>query len=302
MRCRSAFAIVVADVWHRHAESIDGDARINTVALAVDIDGPLSAPAMRAALEWLLQRHDALRTCLVEHNARLYLATVTNPRLKLNEISVTNANDSEAKLTSLAAEQWTHGNGLPIRVFVVRQANTSRATLLMLLHHSAVDGWSSAILARELSHAYNAFASNNTKPSLAPPPPPVSYADFATWEQENLLASIPSRIAYWKPLLADLPSPAAALPPPPPPESLSNGVAVHSLHFVIDAGLAEGARTFAKSNNVSLFAVLLSVFAALLYRRTGMREFIIGVSWCFLVLRLFALPSGKLTSYHLQAQ
>src|SRR5262249_35784221 len=142
----------------RQAEQIDGDERINTVPLAVSIEGRFSLQALRGALHWLVARHDALRLCLVEHGAKLCpCAPAPPPELLCNEMAVASEAEEEAALTAFAAERWRHGRELPIRAALVRR-DATHATLLLLLHHAAVDGWSSAIIARELAHAYNALA------------------------------------------------------------------------------------------------------------------------------------------------
>ena len=55
--------------------------------------------------------------------------------------------------------------------------------LLIAMHHTATDGWSTSVLLRELSAAYNAFHAG-VAPSL--PPLPIQYADFASWQRHWL--------------------------------------------------------------------------------------------------------------------
>lgn len=53
------------------------------------------------------------------------------------------------------------------------------------MHHTVTDGWSTSVICRELSAAYNAFAQDRT-PEL--PPMPIQYADFAGWQRKWLAA------------------------------------------------------------------------------------------------------------------
>ena len=67
--------------------------------------------------------------------------------------------------------------------------------MLMNLHHSITDGWSTGIICKELSAAYNAFATHQ-HPSL--PSLPCQFGDFATW-QRNWLQSgkMEEQLKFW---------------------------------------------------------------------------------------------------------
>ena len=54
---------------------------------------------------------------------------------------------------------------------------------LLVMHHTVTDGWSTSIICKELSAAYNAFVQDRT-PVL--PPMPIQYADFAGWQRKWL--------------------------------------------------------------------------------------------------------------------
>ena len=53
------------------------------------------------------------------------------------------------------------------------------------MHHTVTDGWSTSVICKELSAAYNAFVKGQT-PEL--PPMPIQYADFAGWHRKWLAA------------------------------------------------------------------------------------------------------------------
>lgn len=62
--------------------------------------------------------------------------------------------------------------------------NSNEHVLLITMHHSVTDGWSTGIIWKELSAAYNAFHRGKVNVGLAPLP--IQYADFATWQRRWL--------------------------------------------------------------------------------------------------------------------
>lgn len=225
---------------------------------------------LRAALAWLVARHDALRTSLAETDDRLCLVPVTHP-FDLREVSVATEAECSVAIDALVrGTHWAHAGASPFRATLFRRDDAS-ATLLLLVHHTAFDGWSSTVLARELGVAYGAFC-DHQQPALAPPA--VQHADFAQWESEAIPLAAAPHVAYWRQTLgessvrpAQLPAPAAKAP-----SAVKAGV----VHTHLDRDIVERARAQASAASASLFSLLLSAFAALVYRRTGAREFVLG--------------------------
>src|SRR5262249_19666268 len=92
---------------------------------------------------------------------------------------------------------------LMIRVTLFRLSPTEHA-LMLVMHHIASDGWSMAILYREIGACYEA-CSNGRQPEL--PELPVQYADFAEWQQEYLQGDVlQNLINYWKKQMAGAPA------------------------------------------------------------------------------------------------
>ena len=75
--------------------------------------------------------------------------------------------------------------------------------LLLTLHHIVSDGWSTAILVRELQMLYAAF--HEGKPSPLPELA-IQYADYAIWQREWLQGeTLQEHLAYWTNQLAGVP-------------------------------------------------------------------------------------------------
>ena len=75
--------------------------------------------------------------------------------------------------------------------------NEEEHVLLLTMHHAVTDGWSTGIIWRELSAAYNAF--HRGKVSVGLEPLPIQYADFATWQRRWLAAGAMSeQMNFWR--------------------------------------------------------------------------------------------------------
>ena len=89
-------------------------------------------------------------------------------------------------------------------------AGAREHALLIVLHHSAADGWSVQAAARRSRASVRGAAGGDGAPTL--PPLPVQYADYALWQRELLGTRATRRvrfarqIAYWTRQLAELPA------------------------------------------------------------------------------------------------
>ena len=76
--------------------------------------------------------------------------------------------------------------------------------LLLLMHHIVFDGWSEAVLTRELIELYE--ASRLSKPSQLPALS-IQYADFAAQQQHKLAAGLlEKQLRYWSRQLEGTPA------------------------------------------------------------------------------------------------
>src|SRR6185295_5956898 len=109
---------------------------------------------------------------------------------------------ARALATAESSRPFDLAAGPLLRFTLVRLADEEHA-LVFALHHVVFDGWSTGVLARELSALYAGFAEGR-EPSL--PDLPVQYADFAAWQRGWLRGEVlDAQVAYWRERLADAP-------------------------------------------------------------------------------------------------
>ena len=158
------------------------------------------------------------------------------------------------------------------RVRLLRLA-PQRHVLALVAHHAIVDGWSLRLLLDELSADYEALRAG--RPPVAVEPP-LQYADFALWEREHADAGGHAEAErFWPAELAGAP-PEVPLPVDHPyPDRLSPAAA--EVAVPVDAELAGALRRLAGARGSTLFAVLLTAYAALLSRLSGADDVLVGV-------------------------
>ncbi|HET9620343.1 MAG TPA: amino acid adenylation domain-containing protein, partial [Kofleriaceae bacterium] len=227
------------------------------------LTGALDVAALAAAVQRVVERHEVLRTRFVEVGGE--------PRQVIDGRGVTLAVEAvaEAALAARAIREaqqpFDLATGPLIRARLLRLADDDHA-LLLTMHHIVCDGWSMAIVLRELGAAYRGEP-------LAPLA--VQYADFAAWQRARLTGPrLAEPLAYWQAQLAGAP-PVLELPTdrPRPATRTVRGAAVSR---VIDGALASAVRALAQQEAASEFMTLLAAYAVLLARCSGQADVVIG--------------------------
>jgi amino acid adenylation domain-containing protein len=252
-----------------------GSAAYN-MPFALRLRGTLDVPALRASLDGLVLRHEALRTTFAAHGGRPVQvihspAPVPLPVFDLARLSV-DAREREAE--RLAGEE-------ALKPFDLARGPLLRSTLLRLaddhvlcftLHHVVTDGWSMQLLAREVSAFYTAFARGES-PGL--PELPVQYADYAVWQREWLSgATLEAQLAFWRERLAGAP-PLLEIPTDRPRVAgQSPRAGTHA--FGLSPELSRGLREISQRQGTTLFMTVLAAWQALLAKYAGQDDVVVG--------------------------
>jgi amino acid adenylation domain-containing protein len=255
-------------LWFLH-ELAPGSSAYN-VAAAVRIRGALDAALMQRSLDAIVARHESLRTSFRSERG------VARPQIAASlqiPLPVERVRDEDE-----AAEWARREAGAP---FDLAQAPLFRARLLRLdethhillvtMHHIVTDGWSFAVLLRELSAVYRAFETAEPWPL---PELPIQYADYAAWQRHWLAGdTLDALLAFWK---AELSGVAPLALPTDRPAPRTPSFRGRRLRFFLGAERAQALRALAQAEGVTLFSPLLAALAAVLQRHSGQDEFIIG--------------------------
>jgi amino acid adenylation domain-containing protein len=254
------------------------------VPCAVQLTGDLHVAALIAALTEVVRRHAVLRTTLTERDGRLgaLLRSAAAVDLPISDLRRLPAAQCAAALARLAREESARpfdlAHDLLLRARLVRLADArgpsrlAEQVLLVTMHHIASDGWSVAVLVRELAALYGAFARSEPSPL---PPLPIQYSDFAAWQRARLAGGLAeARLDWWKtrlagaPALMDLPTDR----PRPAAQSFRGG----TLRWRIDGRLVRQLYALGAGAGATPFMTLLAAFLVLLARHCRQDDLVVA--------------------------
>lgn len=249
------------------------------VPLAVQLSGELDITALEQTFNEIVRRHESLRTNfkIIEGQPKqvvLPQLTVPLPLIDLQALTPADQQEEVERLTIEAFQQpfdLTHDALLRVKLLQLDETNN---VLLLTMHHIVTDGWSIAVLIRELEALYTAFAAGRPSPLAELP---IQYADFAHWQQDWLQGDVlASQLAYWQQQLEGA-APILELP------SLEekNRFAIAGFKgaresLVLPEVLKLAIAQLSDDANVTPFMTLLAAFQTLLFRYTGQTDISVG--------------------------
>jgi amino acid adenylation domain-containing protein len=237
---------------------------------AVRLHGPLDVPVLRAAVQDVVQRHEALRTTLALRDGRLVQQIAPALNLDLREEMIAPAH-VEATVRDFAAMPFDLERGPLLRAVLLREA-PDVAVLAVVMHHIISDEWSMGVFWRDVTAAYHALASG-AQPVLAPLA--VQYADVAWHQREQRARSAyDEQLAYWTTQLSgELPLLQLPADHPRPPVQRYEGAFIRHL---VSVELTERIMALGRTHGATPFAVLLAAFQVLLHRFSHQDDILVG--------------------------
>jgi amino acid adenylation domain-containing protein len=253
-----------------------GNPAYNLVSTVL-LQGKLDTVALERSFSEVTRRHEALRTTFdVRAGEPVQIITPPEP-LHLNIEDITHLPEAEQDgiVQNLIHEQtqasFDFKRGPLLRITLVRLRNDEHV-LLLAMHHIVSDAWSMGVLIGEVVALYEGYTAGRT---VALPPLPIQYADFAVWQRQWLQGDVlEEQFAYWRQQLGGS-LPVLELPTdrPRPVLQTYNG---SSLSFPLSPALSQSLKSLCKAEGVTLFMTLLAAFKVWLYRYTGQEDLIVG--------------------------
>lgn len=243
-------------------------------SISLHLRGPLDVDALRAAIQSLIGRHDALRSTFSVDGLSLHVHAATPTLdLDLHDLSALTPVESEAGLAGLidqhVSQPFDLVEGPLVRTALVRM-DEAHHVFVLTGHHIVLDGWSFWVLVKELAAEYARFK-HGTGASLPEAP---SFADYALLASDEA-GTDGEDLEWWSRQYADG-GPVLELPTDRPRPRLRTQTAGRHDHL-LPAQLVASLRKVGAKRGTSLFASLLAGFSTLLHRLTHQDDVVIGI-------------------------
>ncbi|CAJ7876293.1 syringomycin synthetase [Burkholderia pseudomallei] len=270
---RIALSLAQQRLWF--LTQLEGVSEAYHMSGAVRLDGPLNREVLQRALNRIVMRHEALRTCFVREEGEPIQVIQPHADLTVSYHDLREAEQSEQRAKDLsqahASAPFDLSRDLPVRVLLLQLADEAHV-VQVVMHHIASDGWSVGVFLQELSALYGSFIAEQGDP-LAPLP--LQYADYAAWQRRWLASGqLEKQGAFWQTNLSGAPT-LLELPTdrPRPPKQSHAGA---SVEVKLGAALSERVKRLSQRHGVTPYMTLLSSWAAVLSRLSGQEEVVIG--------------------------
>ena len=253
----------------------NGSASYN-MPFRIDLTGELDLGSLEKAVLQIVQRHQPLRTIILENDGDPFGYIQDAPAIdrifSYVDLSDLSEHYIACAVEDLAKEQaykiFNLAADYLIRFCVIKHSAT-RHVLLVTLHHSAADGVSIGLLFNELIQSYL----GRPLPSLE-----IDYSDYAAWQRDSLedTEAFGPQTNYWvdalsgAPQFLTLPSDRARTAN----RSKKAKLAVFDLPMTELSALESLARKF----DTTVFALLLAGYAFVLGKIAGQRDVVIGTT------------------------
>lgn len=237
------------------------------------IHGHLDCSALTQAYTHLLQRHEALRCTFPEQAGEpvAYLDQLPSEAYAIEHVDADSMDAVVAQIRDRAANTMDITCEPAIRALLFRLSDNDWV-LCILIHHVVADGWSIGVLFADLSALYRA-ARNHEVADL--PPLAIQYPDFAAWHRRYLAGPAKQRdLSFWQTTLAGAP-PVLEIPPDLPRPAKPSGRG-HVVQRVLPQDQQAKLHAVASAQKVTAFHVYLAAWQTLIYRYTGMADFVVG--------------------------
>jgi len=263
------------EVWLADQLSTEASLAYNE-AVELQLHGPLDAQALRDALDALVARHESLRATFSADGTQLMIGMPGGLPLEEHDLSLLGADARDARLQEAAQavvrQPFDLAAGPLLRASLWRVAPDDHR-LLLVAHHAVCDGWSWAVVCRDLGQLYA-----QARGAAPAPGPAERYSDYAEWEQREAASpDMQAHVDFWVSRFPGSHLPVLELPtdrPRPPVRTFASERIDHPL----DAALVDDLRRAGARAGTSLYAVMLAGFSALLHRLAGQDDLVVGIA------------------------
>ncbi|MGA5900384.1 condensation domain-containing protein, partial [Streptomyces venetus] len=254
--------------------------QVFNVALRITLSGHLDVSALRTALTRLVERHEGLRTRLARSGDG-WEQQVLRPgpvELPVEDLTARPPHERRTALERAGAEATetpidpTRGTPLAVRLL---RTGESTWVLLLVLHHSACDGWSVSLLLKELAALYGS-ALRGTPHGL--PPVRCQPVEYAHWQRDQAdTAADEGKLRFWLRELDGVPFTVGLPLDRPRPEKPSGRGG--SVMFSVPADVRAAVERLARQRSTTPFVITAATLGRMLAQKSGQADVMFNISY-----------------------
>ena len=254
-----------------HASYASQAADVYVVQLAMDLDGALHEPVMKAAVRELVRRHSSLRSCFKEDGFdQAIQVVVSDAQPHWNSVDLASHEESARaeRLEQIMAEDRARGFDLakpPLLRLSLVALGLERHRLVLTAHHVIIDGWSVPVLVQELLALYAQAGPAAGLPRVTP------YRDYLAWLARHDGAAATSA---WRDALAGLQEGTLIAPA----TRRQVQVMPAEIHLALSKPLTAALTRLARDHGLTLNTIVQGCWAILLARLTGRNDVTFGIT------------------------
>ena len=237
--------------------------------------GSLDIDALRRAFQKIVNRHDSLRTTIASNGESQTVHLSQNVQFQIMNLSGLPTPEQEAKVSDIiqneGAQPFDLVHGPLVRAQIIK-VEPSYHLLIITAHHIICDGWSYDVMLKDLGDLYT-LESQEKSGQLDKP---MQMSEYLSWlEKEQKSSSFAEAEAYWLGQLSHLPPPLEL----PTDRSLPAVRTFRGAREIkkVDKALYKALKDLGTRHGCTLFSILFSAYALLLYRLSGQEDIIVGV-------------------------
>ena len=254
-------------------DQLEGSTQYHLPAV-LRLKGALNLEILADTLRSVIDRHEVLRTVIKEHDGQGYQLVMPGSGWSLTYEDRTAGKESitgvEQQIEEIANAPFDLSKDYMMRANLIKVGENEHL-LVVTLHHIVSDGWSTAILVKEVVEIYQAKIE---KRAVKLPDLPVQYADYSIWQRNYLQGEVlENKMVYWKEKLEDISPLQLPADYNRPPVPSSRGA---SQNFSIDQGLTAQLVNLSQLEGATVYMTILAAYKVLLFRYSGQEDICVG--------------------------
>ncbi len=261
---------------------LEGGSQAYNMPAVVTLKGKLNDLYFEKAFQYLIGRHEILRTSFQsDHDTgeiHQYIHPLSSIDFQLERLDFRGKTvvDVDSYLHDANSEPFDLESGPLLRGSLL-QLDDDESLFFLSMHHIIGDGWSTELLISEVVGSYNNLVEGNSFETLSDAHQPLSlqYKDYAVWLQDEMKGSKYQKAeSYWlKQFEGDLPILEL---PGYKPRPLVQTYQGDNISHLFSQRFTEELKRYSEQQGATLFMTLMAGVKALLYRYSGQKDIIVG--------------------------